>query len=168
MILFLDYDGVLHPDEVFLTKSGPKLCSAGQLFMWAPILEELLRPYPEIQIVLSTSWVRHLGFTKAKNRLSEELQGRVVGSTWHSSMGKNWADQIWWDQSSRYRQILRYVTRAMATEWIALDDDAANWPSKYRSRLVHVAGAAGLSSRSAQADLIHKISSIKGSDVSSI
>ncbi len=38
MILFLDFDGVLHPDAVYLTRRGVELRAPGELFMWAPIL----------------------------------------------------------------------------------------------------------------------------------
>ncbi|WP_231909764.1 HAD domain-containing protein [Cupriavidus nantongensis] len=58
MIVFLDYDGVLHPDAAYLVKGRPELRATGTLFMWAPILEETLAPYPDAQIVLSTSWVQ--------------------------------------------------------------------------------------------------------------
>ena len=32
-VLFLDFDGVLHPDEVYLTRRGPELRAPGELFM---------------------------------------------------------------------------------------------------------------------------------------
>ena len=32
-VLFLDFDGVLHPDAVFLTRQRPALRSEGELFM---------------------------------------------------------------------------------------------------------------------------------------
>ncbi|NKA73639.1 hypothetical protein GO285_02999 [Ralstonia solanacearum] len=36
MTLFLDYDGVLHPDEVYYEYGKPVLRADGELFMWAP------------------------------------------------------------------------------------------------------------------------------------
>ncbi|WP_122603930.1 HAD domain-containing protein [Pseudomonas viridiflava] len=136
MILFLDFDGVLHPDDVYMTSKGPHLLSSGQLFMWAPILEKELALFPEVKIVLSTSWVRQLDFSRAKKRLPIGLQTRVLGSTWHSSMSKVWADQVWWDQTSRHGQILRYVARANISDWIAIDDDSEGWASTDRDRLL--------------------------------
>ncbi|PBP66695.1 HAD domain-containing protein [Pseudomonas syringae] len=136
MILFLDFDGVLHPDDVYMTPKGPQLLSSGHLFMWAPILEKELALFPEVKIVLSTSWVRQLDFSRAKKRLPIGLQARVLGSTWHSSMSKVWADQVWWDQTSRHGQILRYVARAKISDWIAIDDDAEGWASTDRDRLL--------------------------------
>ena len=35
MILFLDYDGVLHPDSAYLVRGRPVLRATGGLFMWA-------------------------------------------------------------------------------------------------------------------------------------
>ena len=47
MILFLDFDGVLHPDPCF---------EEARLFENAPRLSAALAPYPEVAVVLSTSW----------------------------------------------------------------------------------------------------------------
>lgn len=60
-VLFLDLDGVLHPDAVYLSRQGPTLKADGTLFVWTPILANLLVDFPMISLVLSTSWVRHLG-----------------------------------------------------------------------------------------------------------
>ena len=38
MILFLDLDGVLHPDEAYLVHGRSVLRAEGELFMWAPLL----------------------------------------------------------------------------------------------------------------------------------
>ena len=67
-ILFLDYDGVLHPDDVYLECGRPVLHATGQLFMWAPLLEDALADHPDVRIVLSTSWARELRFTRARDR----------------------------------------------------------------------------------------------------
>jgi hypothetical protein len=145
-VLFLDFDGVLHPDQVYITASGPQLRAEGELFMWAPILEAELAPYPDLKIVLSTSWVRNIGFGRAKRRLSPSVQERIIGSTWHSSMAKVWADQIWWDGASRHGQIMRYAARARVNQWLALDDDGENWAPADLHRLVLLDGREGLSS----------------------
>ena len=66
--LFLDFDGVLHPDEVYRVGGRIVLRVDGfSLFEWSSILDELLAPYPGTQIVLSTSWVRILGFDEASD-----------------------------------------------------------------------------------------------------
>ena len=86
MILFLDFDGVLHPDEANLVHSRPVLRAEGELFMWAPPLVNVLDDLPKVRIVQSTSWARDLRFTRARDWLPEALRARVIGATWHSGM----------------------------------------------------------------------------------
>ncbi|MNQ48182.1 hypothetical protein D3C85_620490 [compost metagenome] len=125
--LYLDFDGVLHPDAVDLTRQGPTLKAEGTLFMWAPTLANLLDDFPMISLVLSTSWVRHLGYKRALGYLPRELRERVIGATWHSSMAKGWADENQWDGKIRYDQICRYAARSQLRHWIALNDDVQGW-----------------------------------------
>lgn len=67
VLIFLDFDGVLHPDAVFLCRNGQiELRAEGELFMWSSHLVEALAPHQDVQIVLSTSWVRNLGFQRAR------------------------------------------------------------------------------------------------------
>ncbi|MFJ1256631.1 HAD domain-containing protein [Cupriavidus sp. CuC1] len=165
MILFLDYDGVLHPDSVYLVRGRPVLQEEGHLFMWAPVLEELLTPYPKLNIVLSTSWVRMLGFGRARDYLPAGLRHRVIGGTWHSAMGRQseGAHRVecnWFVEASRFGQISRYRSRAgsRAARWLAIDDDADGWEEELRSHLVETDGDIGLSSQSAQQELAQKLS----------
>lgn len=60
---------------------GPKLAGDGSLFMWADPLAELLAERPHVQIVLSTSWARHLTFEQVRDFLPLALRRRVIGST---------------------------------------------------------------------------------------
>lgn len=165
MILFLDYDGVLHPDAAYLVDGRPQLRADGSLFMWAPILEKVLHPYPQVQIVLSTSWVRVLkSFSRTRAYLPATLQARVIGATWHSSMGRHHegahrVDAGWFQELSRYAQIARYVSRAghRAEHWLAIDDDSEAWPAELRDHLVETDGALGLANESAQCELVHRL-----------
>jgi hypothetical protein len=58
-IIYLDYDGVLHDEEVYWHPNrGVVLDTPGRtMFGWESIRLELLMPYPNVRIVLSTSWV---------------------------------------------------------------------------------------------------------------
>ncbi len=75
-ILYLDFDGVLHDDWVLVHRErGFFMATEGRtLFEWAPILEQLLKPHPDVAIVLSTSWVKVKGYPHAKAQLSHALQ----------------------------------------------------------------------------------------------
>lgn len=102
MILFLDFDGVLHPDQVYLVHGRPVLRDEGHLFMWTPLLEDALNPLPDVQIVLSTSWVRELNFKRASNFFPEALRRRIIGATWHSKMAEEIDYSHWWNAATRY------------------------------------------------------------------
>ncbi|MDO8038377.1 HAD domain-containing protein [Janthinobacterium sp. SUN137] len=149
LVLFLDFDGVLHPDATYLVRGRPILRADGHLFMWADRLITLLAHSPNVDIVLSTSWVRDLGFSRARAYLPVELQHRVVGATWHSAMGRN-ADGFkksvaWWDNVSRYEQIRRWVDRADVQNWIAVDDQPSGWAVSDLSNLIQTDSDVGLS-----------------------
>lgn len=156
-ILFLDFDGVLHPDAVYLTRQGPTLKAEGSLFMWAPILAQLLDNYPMVSLVLSTSWVRHLGHKRALGYLPRELQERVIGATWHSSMAKGWADENLWDKKTRYEQICRYAARSQLGHWLALDDDVQGWADGSAPHLIACAPDLGLSAAQTQIELERRL-----------
>ena len=157
-LLFLDYDGVLHPDAVYLSRRGIELRAAGSLFMWSPQLIEALADHPDLRIVLSTSWVRNLGFYRARQALPSELRHQVIGATWHSAMGRGWPDTIPWDLQTRWEQIAAYLARLHEpVRWLAIDDDARGWASADRDQLIQTDPNAGLSDKTVMSELIQKL-----------
>lgn len=142
-ILYLDYNGVLHDAKVIRNRNrGLYIATADRTFFeWMPILEELLAPYPDVKIVLSTSWVRSLGFDATKQELTEQLQARVIGSTFHHPK----LTPAQFDTMSRGMQIWRDVERRKPSNWLALDDDAFGWPASCRDKLIETKGHLGLS-----------------------
>lgn len=153
--LFLDFDGVLHPDEVYRIKGKPTLKGEGSLFMWESVLVDLMAEHRNIQIVLSTSWVRELGFHRARGYLSDRLRSKIIGGTWHSRMKHdreefNRPNTTWWDQATRYQQIMRYVNRAQLSHWIAIDDQVKGWDDRYRDNLIQTQPYFGIGDKSVQ------------------
>lgn len=149
MILFLDYDGVLHPPQTVMGEHGPALVGDGDLFMWVDNLTPLLAAYPHVQLVLSSSWARHLPFEQVRDFLPVALRRRVVGSTWHRiqtdpafSQGLPYS---YWQDATRYQQVRRWVTLHRLRRWAAIDDDADGWADADRTRLVHTRADSGLS-----------------------
>lgn len=124
-VLYLDFDGVLHHENVhWHPKRGAYDGPPGfKLFEHAPLLEELLAPYPNICIVLSTSWVRTYGVYGSAKRLPQELRRRVIGATYHSKMTE-------WQflEKPRGQQVLEDAMRRKPKEWLALDDTNEGWP----------------------------------------
>lgn len=134
-VLYLDFDGVLHPEDVWRHPGrGIYLGPGGaghELFENAPLLEELLEPYPKVQVVLSTSWVRALGYSKAVKHLPPGLARRVMGATFHSQM-----EDVDWYNLLRGRQVERDVARRRPSAWMAIDDTDEGWSDSSREHLV--------------------------------
>jgi hypothetical protein len=140
-VLFLDFDGVLHRGDSYDTPDGVVSSAPGnQLFEFVPILDELLRPYPKIRIVLSTDWCVRFGLERSSDRLqAENLRNRIIGSTYSPGID----DPKVWRQRSRGTQVLRYVRHHGLTSWLAVDDRRDGLRG-HLDRLVHCQSEIGL------------------------
>lgn len=69
-LLFLDFDGVVHPYGTEATPSH---------FCWLPELERLLAPFPDVQIVVHSTW-RYDHHDRELRALLGSLGERFVGS----------------------------------------------------------------------------------------
>ena len=70
-ILFLDFDGVLHPEH----------CHESKHFCCLPVLEDALRQAPEWQVVISSTWRLQKSLDQLRSRFSADIAERVVGET---------------------------------------------------------------------------------------
>ncbi|EEA03731.1 hypothetical protein BH160DRAFT_1028 [Burkholderia sp. H160] len=117
------------------------------LFEYAPILAAALQPYALVEVVLSTSWVKAIGYRRARNRLPlSELRARVVGSTFHS----HFRDASAWHDIPRGTQIFRYVAGHSLVRWLAIDDRYDGFDSSVRDHLVLCDEKRGLGGPAAQ------------------
>ena len=110
-LVYLDYEGVLTP--------WPP-ASNREYFQSADILVDLLQPYADVKLVLSTSWVLTHSLRGAQLHLPKELQERVIGSTFDERI----VDRDAFSEMPRHQQILEDVERRKPTQWLAIDDDA--------------------------------------------
>jgi hypothetical protein len=159
-LVYIDYDGVLHHDAVYWSKQqGIHIREAPgrTLFEWAPILGELLEPYPNVKIVLSTSWVRVRDFSFAKGKLPPALQARVIGATYHAREMQKWE----FDNMSRGVQIYADVQRRKPTHWFAIDNDDKFWPAHCRHHLIKTQDELGLSDPDVQSLVRARLASFK-------
>ncbi|WP_431520316.1 HAD domain-containing protein [Janthinobacterium lividum] len=130
-VLYLDFDGILHPADVRVTPEEPlhpRVYVRGKptdepLFRYVSLLELILYPYPDLRIVLATSWVRAFGYENALKRLSPPLQERVIGAATFPA-------------PTRFGTISVDVEERGLTRWLALDDDRFGWPDERRHQLV--------------------------------
>lgn len=156
-ILYVDFDGVLHHENcLWHPKRGPYLVAppGHTLFQHAQLLADMLRPYPDLKIVLSTSWVRSYGCDKAAKRLPIELSSRVIGATWHSTF-KPMENE--WISRPRGMQVWGDVVRRIPAAWLAIDDDYLSWPTWALENYVRTDEVLGISHPDVKALLARKL-----------
>lgn len=120
MILFLDFDGVLHPE--FLNRGQPLLCHL-------PLLENVLREYSSVEVVISSTWRlrwpdQSVATIELRKHFSPDIDPRVVGVTPHHIQldSRSAPDGLYlyhrhWEIEAWLR-----VNRPPGTPWVALDD----------------------------------------------
>lgn len=148
LVIYLDFDGVLHSDEVYWAPGRPIRCLEGRLFEHLPVLQGILAETPQVSIVLSTSWVQARGYSYAKKQLGALAQ-RVIGATFHSSHH----DRQQFLAASRGIQIWGDVCRRAPAGWVAVDDDGFGWPVWCREHLIETDGGRGLGDAATAAHL---------------
>ena len=70
-ILFLDFDGVLHPEH----------CHESKHFCCLSILEDALRQVPECQIVITSTWRLEKSYEDLLQRFSPDIAAMIDGVT---------------------------------------------------------------------------------------
>jgi len=152
-LLYLDFDGVLHHENVWWhPKRGAYIFETHyRLFEHVELLEQLLAPYPDLQIVLSTSWVRRYGMTKSAKFLGP-LRERVIGTTFHSMM-----DVQHFLQMPRGQQVWLDVVRRRPANWLALDDVDEGWPAEAQGHFLKTDDVLGISESNVLAALKDKL-----------
>lgn len=129
MILFLDFDGVLHG------LGRPKL-------EHRPRLEAILRNFPMVEVVLSTSWRETYTLDALRDLFSEDVRPQIVGVT--PLIVTQWPP---YPPHPRHGEIIAYLRQQSleARPWLALDDDPRLFPKGCRE-LVLLDPAKGLDS----------------------
>lgn len=120
MILFLDFDGVLHPEP------------ADQEFCYLPQFENVMRDFPLVEIVISSMWRYQFSLDELRAKFSPDIAVRIIGTT---PQTERIADK--YIPARREGEILDWLAAVGRTDepWIALDD--ATWQfTQYRERLV--------------------------------
>lgn len=113
MILFLDFDGVLHG------YGEPS-------FKHVPALEAVLRENPHVEVVFSTSWRENYGLDRLRGYFSEDIQPRLIGVTPVLDVNKEppYVDFV------RHKEILLWLESQNLPnrKWVAVDDDYREFP----------------------------------------
>jgi hypothetical protein len=117
--LFVDYDGTLHAGHALIDESGQITLDSGRpMFQFAPLLIEMLEPYPAVEIILTTSWLQTMPEEKVISYLPAELARRVVGTT----QGRKPRFSYLRNGTGRTDVITCYAFGKRMKYWLALDD----------------------------------------------
>jgi hypothetical protein len=123
-VLFLDFDGVLHP-----TTHGSALLS--QL----PLLESALEGR-DYSMVISSSWRFHMEMEDLEKHFSSSVQNKIGGVTGDAYIGAY----------ARFHEINAYAMQNGITNWRALDDSYWEFPQGC-SQLIRCNPNSGLTQR---------------------
>ncbi len=123
--LFLDFDGVLHPN----------LAKPEELLKQLPPMSAVLEGC-DVRIVISSSWRFHNTLDEILAQLPVGVRNQVIGTTGPVVIGK----------FSRWKEILAYVQRHRLKDWRALDDSAFEFPPDCQE-LILCNGSTGLGNR---------------------
>jgi len=113
MILFLDFDGVLHPEH------DGEPTPADQAFCHLPQFEAVMRDFPLVEIVISSMWRYQFSLDELRARFSPDIAVRIIGKT---ALTERIADKYL--PARREGEILDWLAATGCTDspWVALDD----------------------------------------------
>lgn len=118
-VLFLDFDGVLHALD----------CTSAGLFGCRPLLEGVLREFPDVQIVISSAWRELHPLEELRASFSGDIAARIVGVT----PILPFQDGV----PHRQRECLAWLSaNAPDAAWLALDDVAALFDAGHEQLLL--------------------------------
>lgn len=114
MILFLDFDGVLHKPVTYKKE---------EQFVRVPLLEATLRRVPEVDIVISSSWRLQRSLSELRGEFSADIAAKIIDVTPH---GVDPSPALW--RYPRHAEIDAWLRaqKRLNEPWVALDD-RADW-----------------------------------------
>lgn len=119
MILFLDFDGTTHPIP----------CKDRDFFSCLPRLENVLREYPHVQVVISSLWRCDQPLEQLREYFSDDIRPRVIGLTPFVEAAKNESWSAFFTAKTRHAEILEWIAQHdYKGPWVALDDAWREFP----------------------------------------
>ena len=114
LVLFLDFDGVLHPEFPWRK----------EVMVHRGLFEQAIRPYPDVDIVISSAWRHSHSLDEMRALFSHDIAMRIVHTT--PPLPAVAVDEFPGKLSEYTRQAeceaWLHTYRAPAAPWIALDD----------------------------------------------
>ncbi|MBM5575322.1 HAD domain-containing protein [Deefgea sp. CFH1-16] len=120
MLIFLDIDGVLHPYS--------ERNNSARQFEQLPRLESVLHDFPEIQVVITSTW-RLNSMARILSIFTDDVRPRVLGATPDLSNAVGEGNP----RGRRQREAMKFLADRglLHLSWLAIDD-AENWSDEDR------------------------------------
>ncbi len=114
-ILFLDFDGVLHPNP---SNTADHFCLLERF-------ENVMREFPHVWIVIASAWRQSHSLNEIRRMFSQDIAPRIIGVTPE-------LEETDEDEYVRFKEIREYVRNHSLTErqWTALDDSGFEFPAR--------------------------------------
>ena len=108
-VLFLDFDGVTHPEQ----------CTSDKLFTCLPLIEDVLRRHEGVEVVISSSWRVHHPLEELRSYFSADMAHRVIDCT--PILPRNEVEPA--ATRVRQRECLTWLdANRPGRPWLAIDD----------------------------------------------
>jgi hypothetical protein len=132
--LYLNFGGVLNVGHGLIDEAGDIALDTGRRpFEFVPYLVDILAPYSQVQLVLTTSWLQTLGAGRTIALLPDHLRRKVVGTTLGTPPRLGEIK----DGTAKTMAIIRHAAKHGLMKWLALDDEAWGVPSGYEQHFLH-------------------------------
>ncbi|MNV01566.1 hypothetical protein D3C71_917730 [compost metagenome] len=111
-MLFLDFDGVLHPEH----------CHESRHFCCLPILEDALRQVAQCQVVITSTWRLEQSYEDLLQRFSPDIAAMIEGVTpRYSDLASVPNTLVGYEREAECRAWL-WANDMPYRSWVALDD----------------------------------------------
>lgn len=124
MLIFLDIDGVLVPDRPLnAAESLQDLMKFDRTCLQE--FETILRRYPSVRVVISSSWREMFPFETIPPLFSPDITPRIIGST--PFLDPKAVCEL---EYLRYQEVLEYLRQNCPehSPWVAVDDIPEHYP----------------------------------------
>jgi hypothetical protein len=112
-VVFLDFDGVTHPEP-----------TSGTVFTQLPWIEQVLRAYEQVPVVVSSTWRESMPIDVLQSNFSSDISARILDATPVMDWSARLQHPALLSRASRQAEIEAwlYANLTTAHPWIAIDD----------------------------------------------